>query len=146
MLHKWDGPLLEGFRKHSMVGVSEGLLNNAPCLVPLQALDIHQDSLKLRNGERWVGVVELNGDLVGEFLPGALALLETSHDIVERSGAPEVLLLQAKLFTTVKVVVGVEDSRNSLSTLLISYGALVLARVELLEVEFAASSLASPET
>jgi hypothetical protein len=55
-------------------------------------------------------------------------------------------LLQAKLFTTVKVVVGVEDSRNSLSTLLISYGALVLARVELLEVEFAASSLASPET
>jgi hypothetical protein len=55
-------------------------------------------------------------------------------------------LLQAELLTTVKVVVGVEDSRNSLSSLLISYGALVFTRVELLEVEFAAGSLASPET
>jgi hypothetical protein len=44
------------------------------------------------------------------------------------------------------LVVGVEHSRDGLSTLLIRNGALILARVELLEVELATSSLATPET
>jgi hypothetical protein len=42
------------------------------------------------------------------------------------------------------LVVGIEHSGNSLSTLLIRYRALVLARVELLEIELAAGSLAAP--
>jgi hypothetical protein len=44
------------------------------------------------------------------------------------------------------LVVGVEHSRDGLRTLLVSDGALVLARVELLEIELAASCLASPQT
>lgn len=28
VLHQWNGPLLESFRKHGVVGVSEGLLHN----------------------------------------------------------------------------------------------------------------------
>jgi hypothetical protein len=44
------------------------------------------------------------------------------------------------------LVVGVEHSRDGLSTLLIRDGALVLARVKLLEVKLAAGSLATPET
>jgi hypothetical protein len=44
------------------------------------------------------------------------------------------------------LVVGVEHGRDGLSTLLVRDRALVLARVELLEVELATSSLAAPET
>lgn len=69
------------------------MLLTAPCLIPLQALNIDQYSLKLGNGQCRVSVVELNRDLVGEFLPGALTLLETSYNVVKRSCAPEVLLL-----------------------------------------------------
>ena len=108
-----------------------------------------------------MGVVELDGDLVGEFLPRALALLETSDNVVERGGAPEVLLLQAKLLTTVEaiqvsyvlddmqrhsLVVRVENRRDGLSTLLIGHGALVVSRVEFLKVKLATSGLAGPET
>jgi hypothetical protein len=53
-----------------------------------------------------VGIVELDGNLVRELAPSTLALLESADDVVERGGAPEVLLLQAKLLTAVKAVRG----------------------------------------
>jgi len=119
VLHQRDRPLLECLRKDSVVGVAESLLDNcttlarpcnvyllltAPGIVPLQALNIDQYSLKLRDGKRWVGVVELDSDLVREFAPGPLALLETANNVVERSSAPEVLLLQTELLATVQTI------------------------------------------
>lgn len=85
-----------------MVGVAKGIDNNAPSSVPVETLLIYQDALQLRNGKRRVSVVELNGNLVGELLPGLLRLLETTDDIVERGSTPEVLLLETKLFAAVK--------------------------------------------
>jgi hypothetical protein len=51
-----------------------------------------------------VGIVELDSDLAGELLPSLLGLLETTNNVVERGGAPEVLLLETKLLATVKAV------------------------------------------
>ena len=93
-----------------------------------------------------MSIVELDGDLVGELLPGTLALLETTHNIVQRGGTPEVLLLKTKFLAALEIVVGVQDSRDGFSALLIRYGALVLPRVELLEIELATGSLTAPET
>jgi hypothetical protein len=70
-----------------------------PRIVPLQALNIDEDPQKLGDGESWVSVVELDGNRVGELLPGLLALLEATDNVVERGSAPEVLLLQAELLT-----------------------------------------------
>jgi hypothetical protein len=56
------------------------------------------------------------------------------------------LVKRQTVLGTYILVVGVEHSRDSLSTLLVRDGALVLARVELLEVKLAARSLATPET
>lgn len=50
-------------------------------------------------------VVQLNGDLVRELVPRALALLEAAHDVVEGRCAPEVLLLEAELFAALKAVI-----------------------------------------
>lgn len=122
MLHEWDGPLLERFGKNSVVSVTKRLLNNCvpldlifaegvpvqltvPGIIPLQPFDINQDSEKLRNGKGWVGIVELDSDLVGKLLPGALALLESADDVVERRGTPEVLLLQPELLSTLQTTV-----------------------------------------
>jgi hypothetical protein len=74
----------------------------APRIIPLQTLNIDEYPLELGNGESWVSVVQLNGDRVGELLPRLLALLETADDIVQRGCAPEVLLLQAELLSTLK--------------------------------------------
>jgi hypothetical protein len=58
----------------------------------------------------------------------------------------EIVSLGSTLRRLYVLVIGVKHSRNGLGALLVRYGAFILARVELLEVEFAASSLATPET
>jgi hypothetical protein len=93
-----------------------------------------------------MGIIQLNGDLLGELAPSTLGLLESADNIVQGSSNPKVLLLQSKLLTTVKVIVGVEDSADSLSSLLVGHGALVVTTVELLEVKLSAGSLAGPQT
>ena len=102
VLDQWDRPLLKSFCHDSVVGVAKGIDNNAPSSVPVETLLIYQDALQLRNGKRRVSVVKLDGNLVGELLPGLLRLLETTDDIVERGSTPEVLLLETKLFAAVK--------------------------------------------
>ncbi len=145
MLEEADGPLLERLREHRVVGVPKGLGNDGPSFVPLETLEVNEDALQLDNRQRRVGIVELDGDLLGEFLPRAFRLLEATDDVVERGGDPEILLLEAQLLAAVEVVVGVEDGADGLGSLLVRHGALVLAAVELLEIEFAARGLARPQ-
>jgi hypothetical protein len=92
-----------------------------------------------------VGIIQLDGDLIRELSPGALGLLEAAHDVVQRGGDPEVLLLEAQLLAALKVVVGVQNCADGLGALFLADGALVVTAVELLEVELAARRLAGPE-
>jgi len=93
-----------------------------------------------------MGVVQLNGYLFWEIAPRSIGLLEAADDIIQRGRDPEVLLLQAKLFATVKIVVGVQNCTDGLSTLLICNRALVVATIELLEIKLSTSGFARPET
>ena len=146
MLEQGDGPFLESLGKDGVVGITESAGDNVPCLLPVKALEIHKDTLELDNSQSRVGVVELDGDLVGELLPCALGLLETTDNVVEGSGNPEVLLLETKFLSAVEVVVGVEHGADGLGTLLVSDRVLVVAAIELLEVELSAGSLAGPQS
>jgi hypothetical protein len=49
-------------------------------------------------------IVELDSDRVGELFPRPLVLLEATDDIVERCGAPEVLLLETEFLSTLEAV------------------------------------------
>lgn len=120
--------------------------DNTPGLIPIEALLVNKNALKFDNSKSWMRIVQLNGDLLREFEPCTLGLLESADNIVQRGSNPEVLLLQTKLLTTVKVVIRVQDGADGLRTLLISYGALVVTAVEFLEIEFSTSSFAGPET
>lgn len=122
-----------------------GVGDNVPSLIPLETLEINKDALQLDNGKRGVGIIELDGNLIGELAPGALRLLEAANNVVKRGGNPEVLLLEAQLLASLEVVVGVEDSTDGLSALLVGNGAFVVAIVELLEVELAARGLGGPQ-
>lgn len=75
-----------------------------------------------------------------------MGLLETTDNVVKRGSYPEVLLLQTELLAALQVVVGVQDSTDSLSSLLVSDRALVVSVVELLEVELSARGLTGPES
>ena len=91
-------------------------------------------------------ITYLDGYLVGELLPSLLGLLEPSHNVEERGSTPEVLLLQAQLLTALQAVVGVEDGRDGLGTLLVRHRLLILSRVELGEVELTVRRLARPQS
>lgn len=93
-----------------------------------------------------MSVVELDSDLVGEFLPGALGLFEAAHNIIERGCHPEVLLLQSQFFTLVQVVVGVQHGADGLGSLLVCDCAFVVTIVELWEVKLASGCLARPKS
>jgi hypothetical protein len=84
--------------------------------------------------------------LVGELFPSLLGLLEPSHDVEERGSTPEVLLLQAQFLAALQAVVGVEDRRDGLGTLLVRHGLLILSRVELGEVELTMRRLTRPQS
>ena len=93
-----------------------------------------------------MGVIELNGNLLRELTPCTLRLLEATDDIIQRCSYPEVLLLKTKLLTAIEIVIGVQDSTDSLSTLLVTNRALIIATVKLLEIKLSACSLTGPET
>jgi hypothetical protein len=88
-----------------VVGVAEGVLNDIPGIVPFKTFYIDKDALELNNGKSRMGVVQLDGNLVGEFLPGTVCLLEAANDVEERCSTPEVLLLQSEFFATVEASV-----------------------------------------
>jgi hypothetical protein len=73
-----------------------------PGIIPLQALDINENPQELGDSQSRVGIVELDGNRVGELLPRLLALLETADNVVQRGSAPEVLLLETELLTALE--------------------------------------------
>ena len=62
-LNKTLRPAFKGFLHNGMVCVCTGGGNNFPCVVPAVAAFIKKNTHKLRNGERGVGVVDMNGIL-----------------------------------------------------------------------------------
>jgi hypothetical protein len=108
--------------------------------------NIDENSLQLNNGKCRMGIVELDGNLLGELLPGAVGLLEAANNIVKGGSNPEVLLLQTKLFSALQVVVGVQHSTDGLSPLLIRDRTFVIAIVEFLEIKLSARCFTGPES
>ena len=88
-------------------GNTHSVDDNVPGQVPFEMFNVDENSLQLDDGQRRVGVVELNSYLFGELLPRTVGLLEAANDIIEGGCNPEVLLLQTKLLSTLQVIVGV---------------------------------------
>mmetsp|Transcript_35289 Transcript_35289/g.76152 ORF Transcript_35289/g.76152 Transcript_35289/m.76152 type:complete len:380 (-) Transcript_35289:81-1220(-) len=83
-----------------------------------------------------MGVVHLNGDLLGKFRPLPVGLLdELAQEILQGGAHEEVLLLQSQELALVLVVVGVEDSREILGLASVVDSLRVAELVECLEVK-----------
>jgi hypothetical protein len=102
VLHQWNRPFLERLGQDCVVGIAKDLVHNAPCFVPIETFQIDENALQLRDGECWMGIVELDGDLVRKLPPCSTGLLETTNDVVERSSTPKVLLLQSKFLSALQ--------------------------------------------
>src|SRR5262245_3244272 len=72
-------PLLQRLRKQCVVSVCKCSLSDIPCFVPSQMLVVQKNPHQFRDSHRWMGVVELNGDLLGKRAPIRVGTPETSH-------------------------------------------------------------------
>ena len=135
ILEHRDRPLLESFRHECVVGVAHALLCDVPCKVPVQILQVDEDSHELCDCNRGVGVVELDCRIPGQFPPVIAGTLESSDNIGQRAGHEEVLLLESEDLAQILGVVGVEHLAYVLGLDLVAHSLGVVAHVELFEAE-----------
>src|SRR4029453_11303918 len=64
-----QGPLLQRLGQERVIRVGERLSGEIPGLVPAEVRLVEQDSHQLGDGQRWVRVVELDGDLARKRVP-----------------------------------------------------------------------------
>ncbi len=136
LLEKALGPLLQRLHQNRVVGVGEGAVADGLRLFPTDAVIVHQDAHQLRDGHGGMGVVDVDGHLVGEDGPVvAVGVDELLHRVLCGRAGEEVLLLEAQLLALVAVVVGVEDLGDDLRQLALLHGLGVLAAVEVQHVD-----------
>ena len=106
-----DIPGLQGLGQNRVVRVGEGLGDNLPGLFPAEAVLVHEDAHELGDGEDRVGVVELDGVVLGEAgQVGAVVTHVVGDDFLQGGGAEEVLLAHAQDLALERGVVGVQDA------------------------------------
>ena len=88
-LEELDRPLLQRLGQQRVVGVGQGADGEVPGLVPAELRLVEQDAHQLGHGHRRVGVVELDGDLVGQRRPVVRRRrAEARDDVLQRAARP----------------------------------------------------------
>ena len=96
---------------------------------------VAQQAHQFGHANRRVGVVEVDGHLVGEVVERAVLVEVAADQILHRRGDEEVLLAQPQLAAGGRAVVGVEHPRDVLELVLHSGGARVVAGVEGVQID-----------
>ena len=130
------GPFLEGFGEKGVVGEAHCGDGDFPCLFEWHALLVDEQAHQFGNGECGVGVVELHGNLGGEFVEGGMVAQVAAQDIAQSAGHEEVLLEQAQLPACLDGVGGVQHLGDVLRDDLVLDSGDVVALVEFDDVEF----------
>ena len=125
-----DVPLLQRFAHDGVVGIAKHLAADVERGIPVIAALIQQDAHHLGDGQRRVGIVELDGDLVGQVLQRAVLVEVVLQDVGNGRGREEVLLAQAQDLALGVVVVGVQHLGDQLRRGRLADGRVVVAGVE----------------
>ena len=128
-------PALERLLHDGVVGVGDGAVDDAPRVVPGEAALVHHDAHQFGHAEGGVGVVDMDGDAIGQTVERAIDLQMAADDVLNGGGHEEVLLAQAEGFALGVVVGGIEHLADDLGHGVLLDGAQVLALIEQAHVE-----------
>src|SRR5207253_55814 len=95
-LEQLHRPLLQGFGQQRVVGIGKRLYCEVPGFVPTKVSLVQKNAHQLGDGEGRVRVVELDGHLVGQGVPVAVAAAEAGDNVGQRTGNQKVLLAEAQ--------------------------------------------------
>ena len=138
-------PAFERFGQEGVTGVGEGFVRNRPSLLPLQPFLIKQNPHQLGDGDDRVGVIELNGNLIGEGVPGVISQMKTANNVAQRTCAEEVLLLEPQLLALGCLVVRIKHLTDIFSIGFHFDGTHIVAGIKKLEIELVGGPCA-PQT
>ena len=130
-----DRPFLQRFRHDGMIRVGNGLRRNLPRLVPLQAFLVQKDPHQLRNRDRRMRIIHLEGRFLIELVDIRMRSLIMLDRILHGSGDEEILLLQPQLLACIMVVIRIQDLNDIPCQVLLLHCLLVIALVERIQLE-----------
>ena len=134
-LHQRHRPALQRLGQQRVVGVGEGRLRDRPGLVPFEAVQVDEDAHQLRDGDRRMGVVELDRGVVAERADVAVLLDVAADEVEQRGGGEEIFLPQAQFLAGRRRVARIEHLRDRLGAHRVGERADVVAGVEGVELE-----------
>ena len=103
-------PSFECLRQQRVIRVTERPRDDRPGLLPRQTVFVDQDAQQLHDGDGRMRVVELDGNLVREVVPGICRLFSVAaDDVPERTGDEEILLHQTQLPSVLRLVVWIQN-------------------------------------
>ena len=137
-------PLFQSLAHHGVVGVGKHLAADIKRFIPAEAAFIQQHTHHFGNGQRGVGIVQLNGNFVGQVFQRAVLAQVLFQNITDRSSRQEILLAQAQDLALNMVVVGVQDLRDQLGAGRFVHGIGVFTGVEAVHVKI--GGLCLPQT
>ena len=124
-------PGLQRLGQQGVVGVAESRDGDLPRLVPVQLAVVDQQPHELSHRDRGVGVIELQGEPLGEFPdPRFGQVVHDVQHVLQRAGHEEVLLEQTQPLARLRLVVGVQHLGDRLRGDLVLDCLVVVAGVE----------------
>ena len=90
-------PCFQSFRQQGVVGVGKDFCRDVPGGIPILTVNVHQQAHHFRNGQRGVGIVQLNANLIRHFAEIVAFLHKAADNILNGAGNEEILLFQAQL-------------------------------------------------
>ena len=105
-------PGLQRLMHEGVVGVREHALAQTPGVGPGQVVLIEQQAHQLGDGQHRVGVVEVDADLGGKLVKGAVLAQVAAQQVLHAGADKEILLMQTQFAPRRRGVVGVEHARH----------------------------------
>ena len=106
---------------------------------------IDQQTHQFSDGDRWVGVVQLNGPIVRKVFDAQAAMVEAAQHVLKRAAHKEMLLFQSQTTPFMGAIVGIEHFREGFTPHFFFDGTGVIADVEGIKIE-AFCGISAPQT
>ena len=135
MLHQRHRPGFQRFGHQRVVGVAEGVAGDFPGRCPGEPMLVHQQAHQLGHADGGVGVVQVDGHLVGQVGQAAVLSEMAGQDVLDAGAGEEIFLAQPQFAPGGCAVVGVEHPGDVLELVLELGRAGVVARIERGEVD-----------
>ena len=96
---------------------------------------VEQQPHQLGHRDRWMGVVELHGPVIGKFLNRDPTGIQAADHVLQGAAHKEVLLLEPQAAALVGAVIGIEHLGEGFGAHLLLHGAVVIANIECIKIK-----------